>query len=58
MEPVSPVMPGSADIEIVLGKDQLEYLPLPAVYLSTPTLPMLTRWRFTEVERARKGRDG
>jgi len=45
-------MPGSEPIEVVLGKDQPEYLPLPAVYLQTPELPMLTRWRLSEAERA------
>lgn len=49
---VSPVLPGSAPIEIVLGKDQPEYLPLPAVYLNTPACPMITRWRLTDAERA------
>ncbi len=52
MEAVSPVMPGSAGIEIVLGKDQPQYLPLPAVYLNNPCVPMLTRWRFSDAERA------
>jgi hypothetical protein len=52
MEPISPVMPGSEAIEIVLGKDQPEYLPLPAVYLSTQSLPMITRWSLTEEERS------
>jgi hypothetical protein len=52
MNPVSPVMPGSEPIEIVLGKDQPEYIPIPAVYLSTQNLPMVTRWRFDDAERA------
>ena len=51
MEPVSPVMPGSESIEIVIGKDQPEYLPLPAVYLDARTSPMLTRWRLSDEER-------
>lgn len=51
MMPVSPVMPGSESIEIVLGKDQPEYEPLPAVYLDTPYRPMITRWKLTEEER-------
>jgi hypothetical protein len=51
MMPVSPVMPGSEPIEIVLGKDQPEYNPLPAVYLDTESHPVITRWRFTEEER-------
>ena len=51
MEPVSPVMPGSEPIEVVLGKDQPQYIPLPAVYLDTNARPMITRWRLTEEER-------
>lgn len=51
MEPVSPVMPGSESIEVILGKDQPQYIPLPAVYLDSPSRPMLTRWRFSAEER-------
>lgn len=51
MNPVSPVMPGSQPIEIVLGKDQEEYVDLPAVYLDTPSRTMITRWRLTDEER-------
>jgi hypothetical protein len=52
MEAVSPVMPGSEPIEIILGKDQPEYMPLPVVYLNSPSVPMLSRWRLSEEERA------
>lgn len=52
MMPVSPVMPGSEPIELILGKDQKEYTPLPAVYLDRRDRPMITRWRFTDEERA------
>lgn len=52
MDPVSPVMPGSESIEIILGKDQKEYIPLPAVYINSDSRPMVTRWRLTEEERA------
>jgi hypothetical protein len=52
MTAVSPVLPGSASIEIVLGRDQPEYTPLPAVYLDTPSRPMITRFRLDEAERA------
>lgn len=51
MKPVSPVMVGSEPIEIVLGELQPEYDPLPAVYLDTPSRPMITRWRLTDEER-------
>ena len=52
MEAVSPDMPGSEPIEIILGKDQPEYMPLPVVYLNSPSVPMLSRWRLSEEERA------
>lgn len=51
MNAVSPVLPGSKSIEIVLGANQPEYEPLPAVYLDTPCVPMITRWRLTDEER-------
>jgi hypothetical protein len=44
-------MPGSEGIEIVLGKDQPEYTPLPAVYVDSESRPMVTRWRLTTEER-------
>lgn len=51
MEAVSPVMPGSESIEIVLGAGQPEYDPLPTVYLDSPSRPMLSRWRLSDEER-------
>lgn len=51
MNPVSPVLPGSEQIEVVLGENQPEYIPLPAVYLDSEMRPMITRWRLTEKER-------
>lgn len=51
MQAVSPVMPGSQDLEIVLAKNQPEYNPLPVMYLNTPSVPMISRWRLTEEER-------
>ena len=51
MTPVSPVMPGSEPIEVVLGKDQPQYAPLPAVYLDSTARPMITRWRLSDEER-------
>ena len=52
MTPVSPVMPGSEPIEVVLGKGQPQYETLPAVYLDTRAYPMITRWRLSDEERA------
>lgn len=51
MKPVSPVLPQSEGIEVVLGKDQPQYIPLPAIYLDRPDCPMITRWQLTEEER-------
>lgn len=51
MTPVSPVMQGSEDIEIVLGKDQPQYIPLPALYIDSDARPMVTRWRLDDGER-------
>jgi hypothetical protein len=45
-------MPGSEPIEIVLGANQPEYTPLPAVYLNRHDVPMITRWQLDEGERA------
>jgi len=53
MKPVSPVMPGMEHVrEVVIAKDQPEYLPLPAVVLNKAHgTPVMTRWRFTDEER-------
>jgi len=51
MEAISPVMPGSEEFEIVLGKDQPEYIPLPAMFVDSPERPMITRWQLSEEER-------
>lgn len=51
MNPVSPVLPGSESIEVVLGKGQEEYIELPAVYLDNERMPMVTRWRLSDKER-------
>ena len=51
MYPVSPVMPGSKEIEIVLGEGQPQYIPLPAVWIDSPARPMVIRYRLTEEER-------
>ena len=51
MTPVSPVMPGSKDIEIVIGEGQPCYIPLPCVYLDMECRPMVSRWRLSDEER-------
>jgi len=52
MRAVSPVMPGSGPIEIILAKDQPEYTPLPVVYIDNAARPMISRWRLDDDERA------
>jgi hypothetical protein len=52
MTPVSPVVPGWEEFEIVLGKNQPKYVSLPALFVDTPEHPMITRWRLSDDERA------
>lgn len=51
MIPISPVLPGSKEFEVVLAKDQPEYIPLPALVLEDPYRRYVTRWQFTDEER-------
>lgn len=52
MTPVSPVVPGCEELEVVFAKDQPEYLPLPALVRSdSPDRPVTSRWRLTYQER-------
>lgn len=51
MKPVSPVMKGFEDLEVIYAKDQPEYLPLPVIRLIDGHL--ITRWRLTFKERLR-----
>lgn len=53
MKPISPVIKGYEDIEIVFAKDQPEYLPLPVLRLHGPEKPMMSRWSLDEEERKR-----
>lgn len=50
MKPVSPVIPSLEHLEIVIAKDQPEYLPLPALPLDSG-MEVLTRWQLTLRER-------
>lgn len=51
MEPVTPVAPGSELVEVMLGADQPQYRPLPAIVDYGPKGAMVTRWRPTEQDR-------
>jgi hypothetical protein len=52
VNPISPSIPGFD--EIVLAKDQPQYIPLPAVPYADQheQIRVLTRWRLTDEERA------
>ena len=51
MKPISPVIKGLEQVEVVFAKDQKEYLPLPALVLSGPEKPVISRWALDEEER-------
>ena len=54
MRPVSPVVPGYEEHEIVFGKDQPEYQPLPTLgFNEDGQVGVISRWRFTWRERLR-----
>jgi hypothetical protein len=48
MEPISPVLPTSAECEVVYAKDQPEFTPLPTFRTQRS---VLSRWKLTEAER-------
>ena len=49
MTPVSPVIPGFKEHEVVFAKDQPEYMPLPALRFDDGMV--ITRWRLSFRER-------
>jgi hypothetical protein len=53
MKPISPVVPGYEEHEVVFAKTQKEYLPLPALVLKGREKPVVSRWTFTDEERGR-----
>jgi hypothetical protein len=48
MQPVTPVFPGSSDVETKIAEHQDEYLTLPAFRTAHSTI---SRWRLTDAER-------
>jgi hypothetical protein len=48
-KPISPIVPGVDLPEVVLGKNQPEYQPLPVYYADDGMV--LTRWKLTWKER-------
>jgi hypothetical protein len=54
MQPVSPVIPGFEEHELTYGKDQPEYMPLPALRVNVEGDDgIVTRWRPSWRERLR-----
>lgn len=53
MEPVSPIVRGLEEEEVVYAKDQPQYVPLPCLKSRQPdgTGAILTRWTLTDAER-------
>jgi hypothetical protein len=51
MRPVTPVIPGYQDKEVVFAKEQPEYLPLPALVLEGEDKPVVSRWQLNDEER-------
>jgi hypothetical protein len=49
MVPVSPVVPGNQEFEVIYAEKQPEYSPLPALRTEKS---MLTRWHLSAEERA------
>ncbi len=51
MKPISPVIEGYQDKEVVFAKDQPEYMPLPALVLEGEDKPVVSRWQINDEER-------
>lgn len=49
LTPTSPIIRGFEGEEIIIAKDQPEYLPLPALPLSDGSV--VTRWKLSPVQR-------
>lgn len=50
-QPAIPVIPDGRCPDVIIAKDQPEYLPLPAIVLEDGTV--ITRWHFSLWERLR-----
>jgi hypothetical protein len=50
MEPQSPVVEGFEDHEVLIGKDNRLYKPLPAIYVENDSR-VVSRWRLSLRER-------
>ena len=51
MKPVSPVIKGFEQHEIILAKDQPQYIPLPTLVVEGDEKRMISRWEFSDLER-------
>jgi len=52
MKPISPVVVGFEDLEVVYAKDQPQYIPLPALPIDNGN-GLVTHWRLDWRERLR-----
>ena len=50
-KPISPVVPGFEPHELIYGKDQPEYIPLPALRGRGPCYSVMSRWQLSDRER-------
>ena len=48
MKPVSPVIPGAQEIEVVYARNQPQYQPLPVIRTKHV---LMSRWQLTDEER-------
>jgi hypothetical protein len=51
MKPISPVLDGFQQHEVVFAKTQPEYRPLPALILEGEDKPVVSRWQLDDEER-------
>jgi hypothetical protein len=56
MKPISPVLEGYQQHEVVFAKTQKEYMPLPALVLEGDERPVVSRWKLDDDERTRIAR--
>ena len=51
MTPVSPVVAGLEQFEVVFGKNQPQFMPLPALVGRLPEVHVVSRWELSADER-------
>ena len=51
MKPISPVIKGYEKHEVLVGRDQPEYIPIPTLVAEGDDRRFISRWEFTSHER-------